>query len=71
MKETKEYPLCSHPKNDCVSNCDGHCIALYDTEFRNNKPCPFYMDYYTRGQRLKECTERNLSHGFITRRIAN
>lgn len=70
MKTEKEYPICTHPKKDCVAICEGRCMALEDTNFRNNKPCPFYMDRKTRGKRLQECTERNLSHGFITRRIA-
>lgn len=41
----KHYTKCRHPcGSDCTANKKGRCIALTNTLFRYNKPCPFFRD---------------------------
>ena len=41
----KHYTKCMHPcGSDCTANKRGKCIALTNTIFPNNKPCPFFRD---------------------------
>ena len=44
----KHFVKCLHPcGSDCTANKKGRCIALTNTIFRYNKPCPFFRDKTT------------------------
>ena len=41
----KHHTVCHHPcGSDCTAFKKGKCIALTNTLFRYNKPCPFFKD---------------------------